>query len=181
MAGRDITSQFNEIYDSTYKAVLSYITARCKNAADIGDIAQETYMELYGLLCKRGADYVRNGHAITLKIAKRKLYRHYTLAEKLRRFVPLTVTDERGDEVSLADLEAEEESASMEEMVVNQIMLEEARRFLRQKPDDVKKVFNLYYDAELTIAEIAQALQMSESNVKHKLYRTLKELRELFR
>lgn len=175
MVDPNITSRFNEIYDSTYKVVLSFITARCKNTADISDIAQETYMELYKLLCRRGVDYVQNDYAITLKIAKHKLYRHYTLMERLRLFVPMTSTNEDGDEIPLSDLEAE--AFSTEEVTINQLLIENARQFLRQKPEDVKKVFNLFYDVGLTIPEIAQTLSMSESNVKHKLYRTLKELR----
>jgi RNA polymerase sigma-70 factor (ECF subfamily) len=175
MVDPSITSRFNEIYDSTYKVVLSFITARCRHTADISDIAQETYMELYKLLCKRGVDYVQNEYAITLKIAKHKLYRHYTLMERLRLFVPLTSTNEDGDEISIADLEAE--ACSTEDLVVNQILIDNARQFLRQKPEDVKKIFNLFYDIGLSIPEIAQTLSMSQSNVKHKLYRTLKELR----
>jgi RNA polymerase sigma-70 factor (ECF subfamily) len=58
-------------------------------------------------------------------------------------------------------------------------MLDEIRRFIEQKPQDVKKVFYLFYDAGHSIPEIAQLLSMSESNVKHKLYRTLKELRAI--
>ena len=175
MVDPNIASRFNEIYDSTYKVVLSFITARCKNATDINDIAQETYMELYKLLCKRGVDYIQNDYAIALKIAKHKLYRHYTLIERLRFFVPLTSTNEDGDEISIADLEAE--ALSTEEITHNPMMIEDQRQFLREKPEDVKRVFNLFYDVGLTIPEISQVLLMSESNVKHKLYRTLKELR----
>ncbi|MCL2140488.1 MAG: RNA polymerase sigma factor [Dehalococcoidia bacterium] len=176
MVDPNITARFNEIYDSTYKVVLSFITARCKKTDDISDVAQEVYTELYKLLCKRGVDYIQNEYAITLRIAKHKLYKHYSLKERLRLFIPMTFKKEDGDEVSIADLEAEVSSAE-EEVVINQLVVEKARQFLRQKPDDVKKVFNLFYDVELSIPEIAQTLSMSESNVKHKLYRTLKELR----
>jgi DNA-directed RNA polymerase specialized sigma24 family protein len=42
----------------------------------------------------------------------------------------------------------------------------------------VKKVLYMFYELGMTIAEIAEELSMSESNVKHKLYRTLKEVRD---
>jgi len=177
MTGQSITSRFNEIYDSTSKAVLSYITAKCHNTADIQDIVQETYVELYRLLEKRGVDYIQNDKAMVLRIARQKLSRHYSLMERLRMFMPMTVTNEDGDEGELPDLEAD--SFLTEDFTVNQIMLEEVKRFLGQKPQDVKKVFYLFYDVGHSIPEIAQALSMSESNVKHKLYRTLKELRTL--
>jgi RNA polymerase sigma-70 factor (ECF subfamily) len=177
MVDQVVTSRFNEIYDSTYKAAVSLITAKCNNTADISDIVQETYMELYRLLCKRGADYVLNGKAMVMKIAKQKLARHYSLMERLRFFVPMTVKNEDGDEVILSDLEAE--SFLTEDFTVDRMTVESAQQIIRQKPEDVKKIFYLFYDVDLTIAEIAKELSMSESNVKHKLYRTLKELRNL--
>jgi RNA polymerase sigma-70 factor (ECF subfamily) len=66
-----------------------------------------------------------------------------------------------------------------EDYVIDQMMHDSARQIIRGKPEDVKKVFYLFYDLGLTIAETAQALSMSESNVKNKLYRTRKELRGL--
>jgi RNA polymerase sigma-70 factor (ECF subfamily) len=66
-----------------------------------------------------------------------------------------------------------------EDFAVNQILLETAQRFILQKPEDVKKVFYLFYNVGLTIPEIAKELSISESGVKNKLYRTLKELRNL--
>ncbi|MCL2030799.1 MAG: RNA polymerase sigma factor [Oscillospiraceae bacterium] len=178
MAGQDSTSRFNEIYNSTHKEVLTYVTAKCGNTADIQDIVQETYMELYTLLEKRGVDYVRNGKALVLRLAKQKLYRYYSLLERLRMFVPMTVTNGEGVESALSDLEAD--AFLTEVFSADQILLDEVRAFIRQKPAEVKKVFYLFYDVGLTIPETAKALSMSESKVKHKLYRTLKELRALF-
>jgi RNA polymerase sigma-70 factor (ECF subfamily) len=174
-----ITSRFNEVYDSTYKAVLSYVTAKCGNTADIQDIMQETYVELYQILMKRGVDYIKNKKALCLRIAKQKLSRHYTFLERLKIFVPLITSNNNGDEVEIADYE--DETFSVEDFTVNQIILEEIRRLIEQKPLNVKKVFYLFYDVGHTIPEIAKLLSMSESNVKHKLYRTLKELRELLK
>lgn len=177
MQGPSITSRFNEIYNSTNKAVLSFVTVKCRNTADIQDIVQDTYVELYRLLVKRGADYIKNEKALILRIAKQKLSRHYSLMERLKIFVPMTAENEDGDEIDL--LESEADNFMTEEFVTNQIMLDEIKRLIMEKPQDVKKVFYLFYDVGLTIPEIAKELSMSESNVKHKLYRTLKELRNL--
>ena len=94
-------------------------------------------------------------------------------------FVPMKVTTDEGDELDIADFEAD--GFLVEDFTVNQILLNDVRRFIEQKPQDVKKVFYLFYDVGHTIPEIAQLLSMSESNVKHKLYRTLKELRALLK
>ena len=177
MVDPDITSRFNAIYNSTSKAVLAFVTAKCRNTADIQDVVQETYVELYQLLIKRGVGYIKNDKAMVLHIAKQKLSRHYTLMERLRIFRPMTVTNDDGNEVALSDLEAD--SFLTDDFVTNQIIMDDVRRLVQRKPQDVKKVFYLFYDVGQSIPEISKALSMSESNVKHKLYRTLKELRTL--
>lgn len=182
MVDQNITHQFNEIYSDTWKTVLSYVTSKCSNTADIHDIVQDTYVELYKIMEKRGADYIKNPHALALRIAKQKVSRHYSLISRLRMFLPLAVRagdDDSKDDVDLLEFEADD--FLTEDFVVDRMVLDEVRRFLLRKPQDVKKVFYLFYEVGLTIPEIAKALSMSESNVKHKLYRTLGELRALLK
>jgi RNA polymerase sigma-70 factor (ECF subfamily) len=177
MSNPNTASRFDEIYNSTNKAVLAYITAKCRQTADICDVFQDTYMELYTVLEKCGADYVANDKAFVLKLAKRKLGRYYILLDRLRRFVSLTTTNEDGDDVERDDLSTD--AFMVEDFTINGIILEQARQFIISKPEDVKRCFYLFYDVELTIPEIAKLLSMSESSVKNKLYRTIKEMQKL--
>ena len=179
MLNTGVASRFDDIYNSTSKAVLAFITAKCRNTADIGDIFQDTYMELYQALIKRGADYVTTEKAFLLRIARQKLARYYSLLERLRLFVSMSASDEDEGEAEPSDFEAD--SFSMEDYAVNQVMLDNARKFIQSKPEDVKKAYYLFYDVGLSIPEIAAALSMSESNVKNKLYRTLKELKTMIK
>lgn len=179
MVDPSITSRFNEIYDSTNKAVLAFITSKCCNTHDIQDIMQDTYVELYKLIVKRGVDYIKNDKAIVLRIAKQKLYRYYSLMDRLKMHVPMTHTNEEGEEIEFSDIEAD--AFLTEDFITDQITLDNVRKFIQSKPQDVKKVFYLFYDVGQSIPEIAKALFMSESNVKHKLYRTLNELRKLLK
>jgi len=176
MSNPNIASRFDEIYNSTSKAVLTFITAKCGRVSDINDIYQDTYLELYQLLMKRGADYVTNEKALVLRIAKQKVARYYSLTERLRIFVSMTTTND-GEEAPPPEWEAD--TFLTEDFMVNQMLLESARKFIQQKPEEVKKVFHLYYGVGLTISEIAKELSIGESNVKNKLYRTIKELRNL--
>ena len=177
MSNPNTAARFDEIYNSTNKAVLAFITAKCGRIADVGDIFQETYMELYRVLDKRGADYVTNEKALVMRLAKQKISKHYSLMEKLRIFVSITTTNDSDDEVDLSDFEAD--GFLTEDLAVNTVMYEKALQYIKSKPDDVQKVFYLMYDVDLTIPEIAQTLSIKESSVKNKLYRTLKELRNL--
>ncbi|MCL2815420.1 MAG: RNA polymerase sigma factor [Oscillospiraceae bacterium] len=175
----NIVSMFNEIYDSTNKPILSFITARCGNTSDISDIFQDTYMELYQTLNKRGTEYITDGKALVFKIAKRKLARNYSLFKRLQIFVSMTAKNDDNEDLDFT--EAEVDSFIMENSVVNQIMLENAWKFIHQKPAETEKIFYLFFETDMTIPEIAKELSMSESNVKHKLYRTIKELKNLLK
>ena len=181
VADTDIVSQFNEIYDNTNRYILKFITAKCGNSSDISDIFQEIYMELYQIITKRGADYVTNEKALVLRIAKRKIARYYSLAERQRMFVSMTAKNDENENIEIELSETEIGSMLMEDCVVNQVMLENAHKYIERKPEDTKKVFYLFYNAGLSIPEIAKELSMNESNVKNKLYRTIKELRDLLR
>ena len=171
MSNPDTVSRFDEIYDSTKKQVLALITAKCANTADISDIFQETYMELYRALLRRGTQYIKNDKAFAMKLA-----RYYSMRDRLRNIVSLTSKNEDNEEYDLSDFDANE--FLTEDFTVNNIMLETIRQHIASKPDIVRKAFYLFYNVGLSIPEIAGLLSISESNVKNHLYRTLKEMRE---
>ena len=179
MSNPNAASRFDEIYNSTIKAVLAYITAKCKYTADISDIVQDTYMELYQVLIQRGADYVKNDKAFVKRIAKVKIARYYSLLERLKMFVSINASYDGNENEELAISDFDVTSFLMEDYAVNQVMLTQVRKLLQSKPEDVKKIFYLFYDAGLTIPEIAGLLCISESSVKNKLYRNLKHFRAI--
>ncbi|MCL2404320.1 MAG: sigma-70 family RNA polymerase sigma factor [Defluviitaleaceae bacterium] len=177
MTGPSIDSRFNEIYDATHKIALTLITAKCGRTADISDIFQDTYTELYQVLQKRGASYIANDKAFVLRVAKQKLARYYSLQARLRMFVSSSTVNDDGDCIDISEQQADD--FLTEDFAVDQLTLDEAKQYIRSRPEIVQKVFYLFYNVGLTIAEIAKALKISESTVKNKLYRTLKELRNL--
>jgi RNA polymerase sigma-70 factor (ECF subfamily) len=136
-------------------------------------------MELYQLINKRGADYVTGEKALVLKIAKQKIARNYTLLNRFKMFVSMTVKNDDNESVEIELSDSEINSMRMEDCVVNQIMLENVHRYIEKKPTEIGKIFYLFYNAGLSIPEIAEELSLSESSVKNKLYRTIKELRNL--
>ena len=181
MSNPNIASRFDKIYDSTNKAVLAFITVKCKNTADISDIFQDTYMELYQRLNKHGADYVIDGKAFVFRIAKHKIYRYYSVLKRLRSFVSIDTTAKNESEEDFDLSETEADSFLTEDFVVDQIMLDNIKMLIKQKPKDVEQIFYFFYDMEMSIPEIAQTMFLSESNVKNKIYRTLKEIRDLLK
>lgn len=178
MVDQNLISLFNAIYDATNRKILGFITAKCGNTSDISDIFQDTYMELYAVIVKRGLDYIANSEAFVMRIARQKVYRHYSLLARLKFAVPLSVADEDGNEINIADLESDD--CSLDISMLNSALLAEIRSALSAKPQIVQKIFLMRYSLDLTIPEIAELLSVGESYVKNKLYRTINELRELY-
>ena len=166
-------TRFDDIYNNTHRAVLTYLTAKCA-VSDINDVFQETYMELWRVLSKGDAGYIRNESAFVMKLAKRKVARLYSLRERFRGWVSLTRLE---DSTDFTDGDASHFYTG--DFSPGVVEMNTLRRHLETKPEGVQKIFTLVYDIGLTIPETAKALNMSESNVKNRLYRTLKELRQL--
>ncbi|MFA9399081.1 MAG: RNA polymerase sigma factor [Clostridiaceae bacterium] len=178
MVDPNTITHFNDIYDSTNRKILSFITAKCNNTSDISDIFQDTYMELYKVITKRGLDYIKNSDAFVMKIAKQKLYRYYSLFDRLKSIIPMLTINDKGEEVNIVDLEMLD--FVIEEKIFEDALVTQINEFISEKSKDIQKIFYLFYYLDMTIPEIAKLLSMNESNVKNKLYRTLKELRKLY-
>lgn len=178
MVDQTLIAAFDEIYYSTNKKVLVYITSKCGNPDDISDIFQETYAEIFFVLCKRGVGYIENREAFAFKIARHKIHKHYTLFEKIKLSISMTTKNEDEPEFDIVDFE--NSNFNLEDKIVTAYYLEEVNAYLKQKSDIIRKIFYLYYNLELTIPQIAKQFGLTESNVKNKLYRTLAELRNKF-
>ena len=177
VSNTDVALRFEEIYRETNKAVLTLITVKCGRVSDISDIFQETYLELYQILLKRGVTYLTNERALVLKLARQKVSKYCTMKQSFNNFISTISKNEAGDEIDLANLEAD--SFLLENYVINQMTIESAKQLIGEKSEKIKKIFYLYYDVGLKISEIAKELSISESTVKNKLYRTLKDLKKV--
>lgn len=172
MVNQNQNEFFNELYDATHKKVLAYIIVKCGHTEDVADIFQETYTEIVKVIRKHGIDYFKKPEAFVMQVAKKKIYRHYKLLERLRGIEETYDFDE-------ANLEnAEMEQVSFSDVVATKEMVATAISYLAEKDELTKKIFYLYYFLDKSIKEIAELFSVKESNVKNKLYRTLKELRE---
>ncbi|MBE6686122.1 MAG: hypothetical protein E7591_02715 [Ruminococcaceae bacterium] len=93
----EIEGIFNELYDSTYQKTLIYVTAKCSKLHDVEDILQEIYTEVYSVLLNKGREYIQNEEAFVIKIAKTKIFRHYSLKQRLSAITLNIAKEERGE------------------------------------------------------------------------------------
>ncbi|MBQ8510103.1 MAG: hypothetical protein IJ493_09385 [Clostridia bacterium] len=106
----DIDESFRQLYQQTYVLAASLVTARCRQTADAGDIIQEIYLEVYRILKKHGAAYIREPEAMVRRLAKQKLFWYYR--ELLRHRKVCVEPMEDGAVPEMADIE----SLSVEEV-----------------------------------------------------------------
>lgn len=166
---KELDRLFNEIYDDTYRATLIYVTSKCKSTEDIADIIQETYTELYSVMLRRGGEYITEPGAFVRKIAKSRVYRHYSLFERIKDNFSVQQTEE----LDVPD------DFDLENTVIDKLTVTEVEKHIFSKPQITQKIFCMYFSLDMTISEISEALSVGESYVKNRLYRTLRELREM--
>lgn len=163
--------RFRQIYDLTYRKCAARITAKSRQTADAADLIQEVYLELYQILCRRGVTYIKKPEALVSRLTEQVLSRYYK-----RLGSRMEVFENQSEDGSTAEAE-DIEALSVEEITEDRAVLAWLDRYLTSRGDDVRKIFHLYYRFGVSIPEIARLLDRTESYVKNKLYRTLKEIR----
>lgn len=180
MGSQECNATFDQIYHQTYKKALHYVTARCGNPGDISDILQEIYAELYRVLVKRGINYIQTPEAFVMQLAKSKVYRHYSMSQKFKNLLPLSTLDGNRVEGSAEAFETLDDEPELDDLVADRILLRQIADFIKTKPDDIQRIFYLYYGLEQSSAQIALDLHLNESTVKSKIHRTVREVRTLY-
>ena len=169
MSNQISLKDFEKIYNLTYNQTLKYIICKCSNIDDVNDIIQDTYVELYNILKRKGTIMLDNTTSYIIGIAKKKLLKHYGILYNLKKFSLWN------DEDAFLDIPSE---FDLEDEILTRLNAKKVLEYIRKKDIMVIKVFYLYYELDLTIKEIAKELNVGESYTKNCLYRTLKELQE---
>lgn len=142
---------------------------KCSNIEDVNDLVQDTYVELYNILKKKQKIYLENCQSFVIGIAKKKIQKYYGLLYRLKNHNIYQVENEEIELPDDLDLEVE---------TIKKLSAEAVWNYIKTKNIKTVKVFYLYYCTEIKISQIAKELNMSESNVKNILYRTIKDIKE---
>lgn len=168
-------SYFEKIYEETYPDLLKYAVVRCGRIDEVHDILQNTYAAFYRRVVNKGSMDIQNPRAYLLRLAKHEIGRQYGIFAIHRKHVPVFSQDTEENFENLEhelSLESEDFTLLLENSDAVEHILQEL-----QKEEVVWKIFVLYFLNEMKLEDIAQELGMSVSNVKNKLYRTIKKMR----
>lgn len=161
---------FKEIYHHTYQKTLKFVVIRCNNMDDINDIIQDTYLELLKKLRSKKILELENIDNFILGIANNIIKRHYCKISKNKKALYYLDDEEEYEEVK--------DDFDLEQDFITKENVKEVWNYIKNHELEIAKIFYLYFSLGLKISEIAKELDLKESNVKNKLYRTLKQLRK---
>lgn len=170
MIDQETLNKFDMLYKQTYDDVLKCVVCSCHNIDNVNDIIQNIYLAVFNKLQKKhDIDKV-----YIMGICKNKIkdYYRFNYKEKIISLFSAKNNIEMIDTIP--------SNINIEEDFILKYDTEMVWNYLKKKKIIIFKVFYLYFKLELTIKEIAQELNITESNVKHYLYRTLKELNKYF-
>lgn len=159
----ELNPNFEQIYYETRDALLKYLLPRIRSSADVEDLMQEIYQNLYRHLNRRKA--VREPLPYLYGIAKRTLSRYYRYK---------AVQTER--EEPLSDV-LEDDAPSPEALTVDRDRMREIWELVKAEPLKSYQAFTLYYGFSVPTDEIAKALGLSEDAVRRRISRTRERIR----
>ena len=164
MINQTALNKFNQIYNDTYKDISKYVVLNCSKMDDIDDIIQNIYLEVFKYIKKN----ININKTYIMGIAKHKVKDYYRFRYKDKIISLFNKEEDMTDQIP-SDFD-------LEKSVIEKYNVNKVWNYLKTKKVIIFKVFYLYYNLDLSIKEISNTLNISESNVKHYLYRTLKEL-----
>lgn len=154
---------FRRLYRELSVPVLHYLTSRLRSREDAEDVASEVFHKLVTSLDKYDPER-GSVQAWIMTMAR------HTLIDHLRRSRPTESID------GVAEVLADGAPDALAELVEQ----EDARLaygILRHHPPIVREMFALHFAHGMPYRDIATALGLSESAVKQRFSRTLRELR----
>lgn len=157
---------FTEAYQTYYTRVFAFIYSRVGNVELTKDLTAEVFEKAYlkGHAVREAAAYT----GWLFMVAKNVVVGHYRKQKRetsrLNRFK---------ETLWLADRPLEPEETAVRSDLVGRVMAQ-----MKTLPQRDQDLLSLKFEGELTNAQIAKAMHMSEVNVRVSIFRALSRLRE---
>jgi len=171
MIDQETLKTFDELYYESYNEVLKYVICNCSNIEDTKDIVQNVYLEVIKKIKKGTQIEITKQYIMGITKNKVKDYYRFNYKHKL-----LSLFSNKED-IDLLDQVPSD--YDLQDNFIKEADLKLVWEYLKKKKAIISKIFYLYYYENYEIKKIAKILDISESNVKNNLYRTLKELKVL--
>ncbi len=156
---------FEEIYDEYFTRVYKFLSYRINNEDDVKDLTAEVFKKIFSKLSSYDKEK-SNLDVWIFAIARNTLYDYYRKINR-RQILPL----EKIKDMFSSDKDLHEEVEKAEEITY----LKKAIEKLNERE---KQIISYKFGAELNNKDIAELMNLSQSNVSVIVYRTIKKLRK---
>ncbi|MBN2807425.1 MAG: RNA polymerase sigma factor [Prolixibacteraceae bacterium] len=160
------TAAFSYLVERYSDMVYSLVLKMLKNETDAEDLTQEIFISVY-----KSLDKFRGNSKFSTWIYRITYNKAISKLRKSNRIVLSEV--EKAADMEDYDEEAQHAPASTDEQ------LQQLEAALQALPDDEQVLIMLYYYENESVEAIASITKLSESNVKVKLFRIRKKLKEV--
>lgn len=161
----------HDIYNETYDDILRYVISKCNKIEDVQDIIQNTYFNFYKAIKSKE---IKDFRKYLFKIAKNEIFKTYGILALAKKNIPVF-------SLAFEDIGfTKDESLMVTENFDASLICNEIYSYLHSGDDLTFKIFILHFKYDLKIKDIGTNLKISESTVKNRLYRTIKELKNTF-
>lgn len=158
---------FEGIYRKTYNSLLKYIIIKCNKVEDINDIVHDTYLELLKILKRKKKIEVKILENYIFGIANNIIKRYYYKKNNI-----VTYESKEDEDIEIKD------EFDLEQNFITKENVQFVWNYIKSKDLITIKIFYLYFSLDIKISDIAKELNINESTVKNKIYRTLKCAKE---
>lgn len=158
--------KFEEVYKGSYPYVLKFVIIKSFDIDIVNDIVQDTYVEFLKKVKKSKSIEIDNIGSYICGIAENIIKRR-CCGKKLN-----IVSENFEDNIVLED------GTVIEDDFITKDNVAKIWDYLKKKDIITLKIFYLYFVLDMKISSISKELNISESNVKHRLYRTIEEIKK---
>lgn len=157
---------FNKLYEKYKNFTTNLLYRYIKDFDESKDINNIVWLKVYNKLSKF-KDYSSFGGWL-------RILTNRTAIDYLRNLNDLTRVPDTAQTIPDVDEETQGDS------IVDNIAYEQLVEMFKQFPEDVRRVFELYYVDGLTVSEIHDATNIPEGTIKSHLSRRRKQLKQKF-
>jgi len=164
MIDQETLKQFDLLYENSYFDVSKYVVCKCSKPDDVEDILQNIYLSVFKAIISK-SDITKT---YIMGIAKHKINDYYRFKYKEKI---ISLFSSKDDFESINEIQSD---IDIEASLLDKYDTDFVWEYLKSKKVIIFKVFYLYFNLEMSIKEISKCLNLTESNVKHYLYRTIR-------